>query len=83
MSKVFCYVDFKEPYVQERIVGALKKFLPGYETLETAAITDKNSKILQWAEYEELDFEGALRNPNILLSSFCIRKALVFQKKIY
>ncbi|KAI7159445.1 TTL-domain-containing protein [Hortaea werneckii] len=86
-SKIYIDLDYEDPYVQPLILSALKSRLPSEllvfvqneENKETPAkFPDGNSKLLQWRQYESIDFDRLLDQPSTTLAnSYVIRKALM------
>ncbi|KAI6803943.1 hypothetical protein KC332_g15603 [Hortaea werneckii] len=86
-SKIYIDLDYEDPYVQPLILSALKSRLPSEllvfvqneENKETPpTLPDGNSKLLQWRQYESIDFDRLLDSPSTTLAnSYVIRKALM------
>ncbi|KAI6803757.1 hypothetical protein KC360_g476 [Hortaea werneckii] len=86
-SKIYIDLDYEDPYVQPLILSALKSRLPSEllvfvqteENKETPPnLPDGNSKLLQWRQYESIDFDRLLDQPcTTLANSYVIRKALM------
>lgn len=80
-SKVYAIIDYEDPYVQPLLVAALKKhfppstieFLPNFD-----AVPSKTSRVLQWVQYESINFEHLLQHSgSSLANAYVIRKALI------
>ncbi|KAI7218171.1 hypothetical protein KC333_g3766 [Hortaea werneckii] len=86
-SKFYIDLDYEDPYVQPLILSALKSRLPSEllvfvqneENKETPpTLPDGNRKLLQWRQYESIDFDRLLDQPSTTLAnSYVIRKALM------
>ncbi|KAI6912059.1 TTL-domain-containing protein, partial [Hortaea werneckii] len=86
-SKIYIDLDYEDPYVQPLILSALKSRLPSEllvfvqneENKETPpTLPDGNRKLLQWRQYESIDFDRLLDRPSTTLAnSYVIRKALM------
>ncbi|KAI7147758.1 hypothetical protein KC324_g15701, partial [Hortaea werneckii] len=86
-SKIYIDLDYEDPYVQPLILSALKSRLPSEllvfvqneENKETPpTLPDGNPKLLQWRQYESIDFDRLLDQPSTTLAnSYVIRKALM------
>jgi tubulin---tyrosine ligase len=78
---IYLNVDYEDAYVQPLLLAALKSRLP-MELLifvnEAENLPPLDGKLLQWRQYEEIDFEHLLEHPNTsLANSYVIRKALI------
>ncbi|GAB1732495.1 hypothetical protein NU195Hw_g1954t1 [Hortaea werneckii] len=86
-NKIYVDLDYEDPYVQPLILSALKSRLPSEllvfvhneENKETPpTLPDSNKKVLQWRQYESIDFDRLLDSPSTTLAnSYVIRKALM------
>ncbi|KAI7342440.1 hypothetical protein KC354_g16347 [Hortaea werneckii] len=86
-SKIYIDLDYEDPYVQPLILSALKSRLPSEllvfvqneENKETPpTLPDGNRRLLQWRQYESIDFDRLLDQPSTTLAnSYVIRKALM------
>ncbi|KAI6873204.1 hypothetical protein KC343_g14123 [Hortaea werneckii] len=86
-NKIYIDLDYEDPYVQPLILSALKSRLPSEllvfvhneENKETPpTLPDSNKKVLQWRQYESIDFDRLLDQPSTTLAnSYIIRKALM------
>ncbi|KAI7265779.1 TTL-domain-containing protein [Hortaea werneckii] len=86
-NKVYIDLDYEDPYVQPLILSALKSRLPSEllvfvqneENKGTPpTLPDSNKKVLQWRQYESIDFDRLLESPSTTLAnSYVIRKALM------
>lgn len=73
-------VDYQDAYVQPLIVNALQNSIPLQDLQIINSLSHEQSNVhplLQWASYETLRFDLALRNDRFLLNSYVIRKALI------
>ena len=80
-NKVYAIVDYEDDYVQPLILAALKARLPP-ELLtfigDLAELPSESSRVLQWRQYESIDFDHLLSNRKTsIANSFVIRKALI------
>lgn len=73
-------VDYPDDYVQPLIVQALKD-QKGFQATMIKSVTELPTPVtplLQFTNYEALDFEHAMANPSTsLVSAYIIRKALI------
>ncbi|KAI6821037.1 hypothetical protein KC332_g5306 [Hortaea werneckii] len=86
-NKIYVDLDYEDPYVQPLILSALKSRLPSEllvfvhneENKETPpTLPDSNKKVLQWRQYESIDFDRLLDSSSTTLAnSYVIRKALM------
>lgn len=80
-SKIYADIDYEDPYVQPLLLAALKSRLPPELLVfvnETQTPPPSNARLLQWRQYEKLDFEHLLQHPaTCLANSYVIRKALI------
>ncbi|KAF2871820.1 tubulin-tyrosine ligase family-domain-containing protein [Massariosphaeria phaeospora] len=74
-------VDYEDPYVQPLIISALAKHLPSssYKLITALSkLPSSTSRILQFLQYESIDFEHILAHPaTSLANAYVIRKALI------
>lgn len=74
-------MELDSPYVQPLIEEALRKQVEGATCQSISSLSDlpdPSAPVLQYREYENLDFEHALSHPSSsLVNSFVIRKALI------
>ncbi|KAL1610034.1 hypothetical protein SLS60_001699 [Paraconiothyrium brasiliense] len=80
-NKIYALVNYEDPYVQPLIVVAIQKHFPS-ETIEFVsefdAIPSKSSRVLQWVQYETINFEHILQHSTTsLANAYVIRKALI------
>ena len=80
-SVLYAFVDYADSYVQPLILRALSSQsskLPYKLTPSLALLPSLSVPLLQFASYEALDFDHALRHPRTsLTSAYVIRKALI------
>ncbi|KAJ9223167.1 hypothetical protein DTO280E4_6891 [Paecilomyces variotii] len=78
---LYYLVELDSPYVQPLIENALRNRLRGTVCQAISSLSDlpdSSAPVLQYREYEKLDFEHALAHPSSsLINSFVIRKALI------
>jgi tubulin---tyrosine ligase len=74
-------IDYDDKYVQPILEGALKSCFRGIYCKRIATLgelPDPSSPVLQYRQYEQLDFNSILSHPKTsLANSFIIRKALI------
>ena len=84
-KKIYATIDYEDLYVQPLLLAALKARLPP-ELLVLTASENKTSpipheedpRLLQWRQYESIDFDHLTANPSTsLANSYVIRKALI------
>ncbi|KAL4945065.1 hypothetical protein BDV06DRAFT_219733 [Aspergillus oleicola] len=77
---LYSIVDCDDPYVQSLVESALKSRI-GTRYRPVTSISDlpsKSTPVIQYREYERLDFEHAMMNPSTsLTNAYIIRKALI------
>ncbi|KAF9739919.1 hypothetical protein PMIN06_010023 [Paraphaeosphaeria minitans] len=80
-TKIYALIAYEDPYVQPLIVAAVQRcFPPGTIQLITSLddVPSKFSRLLQWVQYESIDFEHLLSQPSVhLANAYVIRKALI------
>ncbi|EMC93103.1 hypothetical protein BAUCODRAFT_273847 [Baudoinia panamericana UAMH 10762] len=80
-DRVYLNVDYEDQYVQPLLLAALKARLPSELLVfvhESEQPPPLNGKLLQWRQYENIDFEHLLEHPKTnLANSYVIRKALI------
>lgn len=79
---VFYYlIDIEDLYVQPLVKQALQTRLKGVDCRPISSLSelpDPSARVLQYREYEQLDFDHVLSHPSTsLANSFVIRKALI------
>ena len=77
---VYALIDYEDVYVQPLILKALERSVEASSFKYISDISDWPSlgaPLLQWLQYENIDFELALRHTNHLVNSYVIRKALI------
>ncbi|KAK4542553.1 hypothetical protein LTR36_006601 [Oleoguttula mirabilis] len=81
VDKIYAHIDYEDAYVQPLLLAALKARLPPDLLIlvnETSAPPPLDGKLLQWRQYENIDFEHLLQHPHTnLANSYVIRKALI------
>ncbi|KAK7192748.1 hypothetical protein DPSP01_006830 [Paraphaeosphaeria sporulosa] len=80
-AKIYALIAYEDPYVQPLIVAAVQKHFPP-ETIQLITSLDdvpsKSSRLLQWVQYESINFEHLLSHPSAhLANAYVIRKALI------
>ncbi|KAI4656005.1 hypothetical protein J4E93_000721 [Alternaria ventricosa] len=80
-EKIYALIDYEDPYVQPLIIAALRKRLPNssYELISSISqLPSPSSPLLQWVQYESIDFDHLMENSSTSLSNaYIIRKALI------
>ena len=80
-NKLYACVDYEDPYVQPLLLAALKARLPSELLVfinDISELPSPLSRLLQWRQYEQLDFEHLIQHPTTCLTnSYIIRKALI------
>ncbi|GAB7362012.1 hypothetical protein MBLNU230_g2047t1 [Neophaeotheca triangularis] len=80
-DKIYAIIDYEDDYVQPLILEALKAKIPPELLVlikDVAELPSPNSRLLQWRQYESIDFDHLLDNPSTsLANSYVIRKALI------
>ncbi|KAK3709806.1 hypothetical protein LTR37_010634 [Vermiconidia calcicola] len=80
-KKIYAYIDYEDTYVQPLLLAALKARLPPellvfINSLEE--LPSPSSRLLQWRQYESIDFDHLTTHPrSSLANSYIIRKALI------
>ncbi|KAJ4350112.1 uncharacterized protein N0V89_008733 [Didymosphaeria variabile] len=80
-NKIYALINYEDPYVQPLIVAAIQKHFPP-ETIELIselnATPSKSSRVLQWVQYESINFEHVFQHSTTsLANAYVIRKALI------
>ncbi|KAF1959763.1 tubulin-tyrosine ligase [Byssothecium circinans] len=79
--KIYALINYEDPYVQPLILAALQKHLPpsAYHFITSVKdLPSASSPLLQFMQYESLDFEHLLSHPTTsLANAYVIRKALI------
>lgn len=77
MTPIAVYLDYKDKYVEPKIRSALLKYIPDIEVEFVKSVPEDLGarRLLQWAEYEALDFETVYQNSQTLVCSYVIRYA--------
>lgn len=80
-ERIYALVDYEDSYVQPLIVSALEAALPPELLVfidNTRQLPSPDSRLLQWRQYEALDFPHLRAHPSTsLANSYVIRKALI------
>jgi tubulin--tyrosine ligase len=86
-THTFAIIDYEDDYVQPLLLSAMQDLFPNNSFAllpqpDTNSLADlslpDDSKILQIAQYEKIDFEYAAADPQrTLVNSYMIRKALI------
>ncbi|KAK5680229.1 hypothetical protein LTS10_007156 [Elasticomyces elasticus] len=80
-DKIYLQINYEDTYVQPLLIAALQSRLPP-ELLVFLASNESpptpDAKLLQWRQYEIIDFQHLLDHPGTsLANSYVIRKALI------
>jgi tubulin--tyrosine ligase len=74
-------VQLDDPYVKTLVIEALKRHCPTLKIEQgtaTTALTSTSSVVIQWREYEAIDWDYVMQHrDNSLVNAYCIRKALI------
>ncbi|QIW95110.1 hypothetical protein AMS68_000628 [Peltaster fructicola] len=79
-SSVYALVDYEDDYVQPLLLTALRAKLPTNLLILLSNHKDvpDNARLLQWRQYESIDFDRLMQNSRSdLANSYVIRKALI------
>ncbi|KAI4619876.1 hypothetical protein J4E83_005733 [Alternaria metachromatica] len=80
-NKIYALINYEDPYVQPLILAALEKRLPkpSYELISSISqLPSPSFRLLQWVQYESIDFDHLMENSSTSLSNaYIIRKALI------
>lgn len=80
-DKIYALVNYEDPYVQPLLVAALTLHIPAHRLVLLDSWSDlpsPTSPVLQWLQYESIDFEHIIQHtPTSLANSYIIRKALI------
>jgi len=80
-DQIYAIVDYEDEYVQKLLLSALSKCIGSENIIFVKSIKDlpsPSAKVLQWVQYESIDFEHSLSNTKTsLANSYMIRKALI------
>jgi len=81
-KKIFLNIDYKDTYVQPLLLSALNARLPSELMVLINEVSTGSpplsARLLQWRQYEKIDFEHLLEHPETsLANSYVIRKALI------
>jgi len=80
-EKIYALINYEDPYVQPLIIAALEKRLPesSYELITSLSqLPSPSSRLLQWVQYESIDFDHLIENSSSsLANAYIIRKALI------
>jgi tubulin--tyrosine ligase len=81
MSRLHILLDYKDDYVEPIIRRALSEALPSGSPTHLSSISalpDSSNPLLQFRQYEELDFDHLMRHSKTsLANSYVFRKALI------
>ncbi|KAK5108961.1 hypothetical protein LTR62_007676 [Meristemomyces frigidus] len=79
--RMYAYIDYEDPYVHPLILATLKARLPTEMLVLINSLSElptTNGTLLQWRQYESIDFEHLLANSRTSqANSYIIRKALI------
>ncbi|KAF2761418.1 TTL-domain-containing protein [Pseudovirgaria hyperparasitica] len=72
-------IDYDDDYIQPLIISSLQKRLPSstFELKDSIDTCTPASAVLQFRDYESIDFQHAVSNPQSLVNAYIIRKALI------
>lgn len=80
-EKLYAVIDYEDDYVQPLILSALRDHIPSDSLVllnDLSNLPSKSAKLLQWRQYEAIDFDHLLSNSrSSLANSYIIRKALI------
>lgn len=80
-NKIYAIIDYEDTYVQPLLLAALKARLPPELQVfinNVSELPSPSSRLLQWRQYEQLDFDDLISHPSTTLAnSYIIRKALI------
>ncbi|KAK3649675.1 hypothetical protein LTR22_012800 [Elasticomyces elasticus] len=80
-DKIYLQISYGDTYVQPLLLSALQSRLPPELLVflnENESPPTPDAKLLQWRQYETIDFEHLLAHPGTsLANSYVIRKALI------
>ena len=80
-TKIYVLINYEDPYVQPLILSALEKRLAStkYQLITSlGSLPSPTSFLLQFLQYESLDFEHVISNSTTsLCNAYIIRKALI------
>lgn len=81
MPSLYALIDYPDPYVQPLILSAIRSELKDLDVKLISSVQQlpsPASPLLQYRDYESLDFEHALDQPrSSLLCAYVVRKALI------
>jgi len=79
--KLYCLINYSDPYVQPLILSAIASRLPPSTYHLITSLTQlphPSSRLLQWTQYESLDFTHLTSYPTTsTANAYIIRKALI------
>jgi hypothetical protein len=80
-QKIYALVEYEDQYCQPQLIAALNSLLPPDLLVlikHVSELPSPASKLLQWRQYESIDFDHLISNPSTsLANSYVIRKALI------
>lgn len=80
-DKIYALINYEDEYVQPLLVAALRKHFPPTRLHFISSwdeLPSKSSRVIQWVQYESINFEHLLQHPSTsLANSYIIRKALI------
>lgn len=80
-NKIYALIDYEDEYVQPLVLEALKARIPAELLVlikDVAELPSPDSRLLQWRQYESIDFDHLLEHSSTsLANSYIIRKALI------
>ena len=80
-AKLHAHIDYEDPYIQPLLLSALQSRLPPELLVlikDLSELPSPSTPLLQWLQYENIDFDHLLQHPrSSLANSYIIRKALI------
>jgi hypothetical protein len=79
-QKIYALINYEDPYVQPLILSALEKRLPksAYKLITSLSqLPTPSSRLLQFVQYESIDFNHLVEHSTSLANAYVIRKALI------
>ncbi|KAF2210601.1 hypothetical protein CERZMDRAFT_44999 [Cercospora zeae-maydis SCOH1-5] len=80
-TKIFANIDYEDEYVQPLLLSVLTAKLPSELLVlidNVSQLPRSGCKLLQWRQYESIDFDHLMGNPSSsMANSYIIRKALI------
>ena len=78
-TPIHALINYEDPYVQPLILSALKNRLPpaSYQLVDSLNDVPSSAPCLQFVQYESIDWDHLMANPQSLANAYVIRKALI------